>query len=220
MDLHVESATKSFADRTIFSAIDLAAESGLCYRITGPSGSGKSTLLNCIGLLEELDGGEIFLGDERMTGIPARTVHRLHRHHLGFLFQNFGLVDSWTAEKNVRIATGSHRRRPHRSDTSDAMSRFGISALAEQPTHCLSGGEQQRVALARLMIKEPTLVLADEPTSSLDDDNTAIDAEALRELADRGAVVLFASHDSRLTPLADHELLLPGPSATRDQQLL
>lgn len=173
--------------------------------LAGPSGSGKTTLLNCLGLLEGIDAGTVSYGADDVTQVKPKLRRRLYRETVGFLFQNSGLVDSWTVHSNLAVAL-SHRRmsRKARSQRIEgALEQMGLGGRQNDHVYTLSGGEQQRVGLARLLLKEAAVVLADEPTASLDHDNSEAVIRALRDLASRGSAVVVSTHDDQVIHASD-----------------
>lgn len=221
--LTVTGLTKRFGQRTLWQDVTFTRQPGTMTAVTGPSGAGKTTLLNCVGLLEEADAGTVTFGSTSVTetgrGIDRRAQHTLLRDTLGFLFQNYGLVETWTVERNLTVALknkpGSHADKQRL--TADALSRVGLAGYERKPVYTLSGGEQQRVALARLILKQPAVILADEPTSALDHANARIVMDALRQAADQGAVVLISTHSDAVTAACDTTLPIGGahPATTR-----
>jgi putative ABC transport system ATP-binding protein len=187
----------AFGERRLWSGLDVTLKPGRMAALTGPSGSGKSTLLNCFGLLERPTGGEIRYGGRDLSGLGPGGVRRFRRDVLGYLFQNYALVENATIAQNLDVALRARRRRgaEARAASSEALERVGLPGRHRERVSRLSGGEQQRVALARLLVKEPKLVLADEPTGALDRGNTETVVRLLREMADEGACVVIATHD-------------------------
>lgn len=214
LPVRVECASKSFGRRRLWTDVSFDVHGGQMIALAGPSGSGKTTLLNCIGMLEKLDSGKLSYGGHDATRVGAATRRRLYRDAIGFLFQNSGLVDNWSVRENLRIALD--RRRIPRSDQhrrlDDALEQMGLSGFADDAVHTLSGGEQQRVGLARLLLKEASVVFADEPTASLDHGNADIVVAALRHLADRGAAVVISTHDDQVVAASDGVVQLVGES--------
>ncbi|MGB3633180.1 MAG: ATP-binding cassette domain-containing protein [Rubrobacteraceae bacterium] len=192
----VEGLSKSFGSRTLWSDIDLAVDSGEMLALVGPSGAGKSTLLNCIGLLETADSGEIRVDGNDITQFGRGARRRFRRDSLGYLFQNYALIDNATVSANLDAAVAASgvalRRRRRRYEA--ALERVGLAERTKEKIYRLSGGEQQRVALARLLVKEPTLILADEPTGALDDENEAMVVEILRDMSNQGSTVIITTH--------------------------
>ncbi|OLR91850.1 ABC transporter ATP-binding protein [Actinokineospora bangkokensis] len=196
--LTTRALTMAYGPRTLWRDLDLTVERGRLTALTGPSGSGKSTLLNCLGLLETPTAGRITFHGTTLTGLRPGAVRRFRRDHLGYLFQNYALVENATIAQNLDVALRArgHRGRPARAAAAHALTRVGLADREQDRVSKLSGGEQQRVAVARLMVKQPSLVLADEPTGALDHANTATVVTLLRAMADEGACVVIATHDT------------------------
>lgn len=213
LPIRVRGISKKFRDRWIWQDLTFEITQPGLIALTGPSGAGKSTLLNCLGLLEPVSGGEYTLGTTPATSISDAQRRALFRDHLGFLFQNFGLVDAWTAAQNLHVAL-KHQRltRAQRATTiRQALAHVGLVGHDQRKTHTLSGGEQQRVALARLNIKRPTIILADEPTSALDPENATLVLDTLQHHAHQGAIVIVATHHDHVIQRCDHVLEIPPP---------
>lgn len=191
--------------------VSLSIEPAALVALAGPSGSGKSTLLNLIGCLDRPDAGDIHLGDERVSHVPAATLDHLRRERLGFIFQSFNLVPVLTAYENVEYpmllagVSGVQRR----ARAADLLDRVGLAGKHRRRPHELSGGERQRVAIARALVNRPALVLADEPTANLDSATGAAVLSLMDDLRDRlGVAFLFASHDPRLLERMDRVIPL------------
>lgn len=216
--IRASALAKAFGTRVLWRGLSFSVDAGEVVAVTGPSGSGKSTLLNCIGLLQPVTAGSIRLGALELTGLRGRGARCFRRDHLGYLFQNYALVDNATVAENLRIAVDARPRR-HRASSKEldgALERVGLGGRGKEPVYQLSGGEQQRLALARLMVRRPSIVLADEPTGALDHANADMVIEALRGLADEGAAVLVATHSDHVVSTCDRELVLAlHASATR-----
>ncbi|KQO65026.1 ATP-binding cassette domain-containing protein [Curtobacterium sp. Leaf261] len=212
--IEVRGATKRRGKRTIWADVDLTVARGELLALTGASGSGKSTLLDCIGLIDALDGGTVVL-DGRDTGpMHARGRRLARRDLLGYLFQNYALVEDATVEANLDVVrAGATRRRTRREENEEALDRVGLVGRSKDVVHELSGGEQQRVALARLLVKRPRIVLADEPTGALDSVNADMVMTVLREFADAGAAVLVATHTDSVREACDREFSLDDLAA-------
>ena len=184
----------------------LEVSTGEFALLMGPSGSGKTSLL-CVlgGLLTPTRGGVVVLGQE-LTTLDRRARAKFRLDNLGFIFQGFNLFGALTASENVELALSAHgyggaeaRRR-----ACELLDRLGIGGQAKRRPRDLAGGEKQRVAIARALAGEPRVILADEPTSSLDAGSGGLVVEILRDLArERGTTVLIASHDVRIARVAD-----------------
>ena len=161
--------------------------------LTGPSGCGKTTLLHMIGGIEPVDSGDILVGDFNVA--KGKNLMHYYRHEVGFLFQNFALVERKTVAENLGMI-----RKDARSSLSmaDALRRVGMAGKEKQMVYSLSGGEQQRIALARLMMKQCSLILADEPTGSLDPNNAAQVMEILKSFSEMGKTVIMVTHAPNL----------------------
>lgn len=195
--VRAERLTRRRGDHTLWTNTSFTVGGGRSLALTGPSGAGKSTLLNCIGLLDEPDGGSLELDGLTTSGLGRCERQNLFRTTIGHLFQNYGLVETWTVDRNLDVALTGRRlsRAERRRRREAALERVGLDGFGRRLTHSLSGGEQQRVALARLIIKQPTIVVADEPSAALDVDNVAMVLDVLGDLRSAGAAVIVATHD-------------------------
>lgn len=209
--LHATGVTKSYpVDRgttvPVLRGIDVRLEPGEMLSIVGPSGSGKSTLLYCLAGLEAADGGEIFLAGARLAGLPAARLARLRRDTLGFVFQSYNLIPSLTVRENVALpARLAKRRLP---DVAGALAQVGLAAHAYKRPGSLSGGEQQRVAIARVLAAGPQLVFADEPTGALDSVTGGQVLDLLRGYASGSRSVVLVTHDLAAAARADRTIVL------------
>ncbi len=209
--LRAERLTKAVgsgrARRQVLRGVSLTIEQDEVVAVLGRSGSGKSTLLHLLGGLDQPDDGEITLAGERLTGRSSRALARLRLRHVGFVFQQFQLIEECSGAENVLLPTrlpGAPRGGARRAAA--LIEELGLSAVATHLPHELSGGEQQRFALARALVNQPELVLADEPTGSLDADNGAAVLELLRGL--RGRAVVIVTHEPEAAAIADRVLRL------------
>ncbi|WP_017579134.1 ABC transporter ATP-binding protein [Nocardiopsis valliformis] len=191
--------TKSFGPRVLWRDLDLTVEPGRMLALVGTSGSGKTTLLNCMGLLDRPTSGQILFQSTDLTRLGPGHRRRFRRDHLGYLFQDYALIENATVRANLDVA----RRRGARPGHAEALARVGLAGRERERVHHLSGGEQQRVALARLIVKRPSLVLADEPTGALDSDNGAMVVDTLRQLSGQGCAVVIATHDPAVRDSCD-----------------
>lgn len=201
--ISVNGATKSFGNRLLWSDLSFSVDKGKMVALIGPSGSGKSTLLNCLGILEPVDSGEIVIDGRDITRFRAGAQRRFRRDVLGYLFQNYALIENATVEFNLDVAVATGRRFRSRDAFEAALQRVGLGGRGNDMVYRLSGGEQQRVALARLLVKKPTVVLADEPTGALDSDNATMVIGVLRQLAEIGCAVVVATHSKHVESNCD-----------------
>jgi len=174
--------------------------------LRGRSGSGKTTLLNLIAGLDEPSKGNVFLSGQPLAKLSSRQRVEFRRRDIGFIFQTFGLLPFLTVEENVEVSLRLlHTPRKERKiRVSDALEMVGLSKRAKHRTYELSGGEQQRVSIARALVNQPTLILADEPTGQLDTATGANIIQLLRQIADQpGVTVITASHDANIIEVAD-----------------
>lgn len=199
--IDVLAVSKQRGGRMLWEDLSFTVAPGEVVALTGPSGCGKSTLLDCVGHIDRVDSGTITIGGVD-AGPSARRARLLRRDHIGYLFQDFGLVHDATVGANVDLARPTGRGRRRSTSTAAALERVGLGGRSTHRAYELSGGEQQRVALARLLVKEPSVILADEPTSALDDGNAAMVLDRLAAFAADGAAVLIATHAPSVTARA------------------
>jgi len=208
--------TKSFAGPagtpvTILRGVHLVVKSGEYVAVTGPSGSGKSTLLHLLGLLDEADAGEIWFGEQCVSAVGRRRQCGVRGRQIGFIFQAFHLIGSLTALQNVTLAAryvGGGRAEAERRALA-LMDRLGVAHRKDHTPAQLSGGEQQRVAFCRAVLNDPPLILADEPTGNLDEENARmIRSELSARARERAAAVILVTHHPDAFTEADRVLRL------------
>ena len=191
--------------------VDLIVQRGEMLALTGASGSGKSTLLNLCGLIDRADSGDVILGDQKTHDLNENQRTLLRRDALGFVFQNFNLVPVMTVADNVDfpLFIAGVPKAERRERVAAQLLAVGLQDHAQHRPDALSGGQRQRVAIARALIKRPRLVIADEPTASLDSKTADQVFDLMRErgLAE-GAAFVIATHDSRLSQRCDRVLAL------------
>jgi len=218
-DLVVEYSSGGEAVRPI-DHLDLELTAGSLAILLGPSGCGKTTLLSCIGGILKPTSGQITFDDIDVTALDARSLTTYRRNTVGIVFQAFNLIPSLTAAENVMVpmrAAGMSRRAARRR-AAELLDRVGLSERATHRPGDLSGGQQQRVAVARAIALDPHLILADEPTAHLDFIQVEEVLRLIRQLADDDRVVVVATHDSRMLPLADRVVELVPAMALTDRE--
>ncbi len=196
--LEIKGLSKRYENRVLFEDFNLEVNDGEFVIIVGESGAGKTTLLNMIGGLEEVSGGTITFNGKRISG--KMNDREFYGRTVGFLFQSFGLLEEETVYRNLTLVPVRNRST---ISIEEAMHRTGIADLRDQKVFRLSGGEQQRVALCRLIIKQCDLILADEPTGNLDPENSRKVMSILREICALGKTVIVVTHDVRLIQEGD-----------------
>lgn len=191
--IQINHVKKAIGGHVIFDDLSMQIADREFAVLTGPSGCGKTTLLHMIGGIEPVDSGDILVGDFNVA--KGKNLMHYYRHEVGFLFQNFALVERKTVAENLGMI-----RKDARSSLSmaDALRRVGMAGKEKQMVYSLSGGEQQRIALARLMMKQCSLILADEPTGSLDPNNAAQVMEILKSFSEMGKTVIVVTHAPNL----------------------
>ena len=181
-------------------AVDFSVRRGEFVAIVGPSGSGKSTLMNIIGLLDTPDEGTYLLGGEDVSHMSGNRLAALRNRKIGFVFQNFNLLKSMSAEENVRVPLIYRGMRARQADkiARDMLARLGLGGREKHLPSQLSGGQQQRVAIARALVGSPDILLADEPTGSLDSKTSAEIMAMLKTLNELGQTIVFITHTPEL----------------------
>ena len=213
--IRLKNVTKSYPAKAeenggVIRALDnisLEVAPGEWLAMMGPSGSGKSTMVNLIGCLDRPTSGEIWLDSQNVAGISASELNRVRAEKIGFVFQQFHLVPYLTALENVMLAQYFHSM-TDQQEALDALERVGLKDRAHHVPAHLSGGEQQRVCIARALINDPKIILADEPTGNLDAQNEEIVLRLLRELHQQGRTIVMVTHDPVVARLADRRIEL------------
>jgi len=195
---------KKFGDKTVIDKFSLCIEEGKKYAIVGRSGCGKSTLLNIIGGIEKATAGDVLIFGNKNISPRSVKANRLLRTHISFLFQNYALSDNDTVEYNLLMSLLYNKKIKSRKNAiSEALEKVGMKGFEKQKIFTLSGGEQQRVAIARLLLKPTEIVLADEPTGNLDYENRDNIFELLMELNREGKTIVLVTHDLELAQKCD-----------------
>ncbi|MEP3072088.1 ABC transporter ATP-binding protein [Maricaulis sp.] len=206
--------TKRFRTRkvetTALDQVTMSIPRGEFLSIVGPSGSGKSTLIAIMGLLEKPSEGQVAFFGEDVTRAGSGRLADLRRHHVGFVFQSFHLMSDETVVENVMAGLdGIERsRRLRRERAMEALNALGIEHRADHLPAQLSGGQQQRAAIARAMVREPRLLICDEPTGNLDPESAGIVMGHIDAIRERGATVVLVTHDHVIAGRADRTIAL------------
>src|SRR6202162_159541 len=185
--------------------ISLHVAQGEWLSIMGPSGSGKSTLVNLIGCLDRPSSGEIWIGGQNVAGISSSQLNRVRAEKIGVIFQQVHLISFLTAVENVMLAQYFHSMTDEK-EAIEALTRMGLGDRAHHLPSQLSGGEQQRVCIARALINDPKIILADEPTGNLDAVNEELVLRLLRECHQQGRTIVMVTHDPVVARLADRRI--------------
>jgi putative ABC transport system ATP-binding protein len=194
---------------TALDGVTVDIERGRFTAIMGPSGSGKSTLMHCLAGLDDVDSGEVFVGDTKVTGLKDKGLTDLRRTKVGFVFQQFNLLPTLTAEENIVLPLAIGGRKVDREWFDTVIDTVGLrDRLSHRPTQ-LSGGQQQRVACARALVSRPEVVFADEPTGNLDSKSGAEVLGFLQRSAQEfGQTVVMVTHDANAASYADRVIFL------------
>ena len=192
--------------------INLKIEKGDFLAIVGTSGSGKTTLLNILGLLDEKSAGNYLLCGNDVGNLKEKELAKMRNAFFGFVVQDFALINDYSVKDNIKMPFEYSRKRISKADIDlkikEICSRLGIDNKLKQPVKNLSGGEKQRVAIARALVNDPQIILADEPTGSLDKKTTAEILEIFKELKDMGKTLILITHDEKVAAITNKILQL------------
>ena len=205
--VEIENLRKEFGSVRALDGVSLRVEEGDWIAIMGPSGSGKTTLINILGGLDSPTSGRAIVAGTDVARLDDAGLTRFRAEKVGFVFQQFHLVPYLTALENVMLAQYFHSITDEK-EARHSLARVGLADRAEHLPSQLSGGEQQRVAVARALINHPKLILADEPTGNLDEANEQIVLDLLRELHHEGHTILMVTHAAAIGRLADRRIEL------------
>jgi putative ABC transport system ATP-binding protein len=213
--IKLETITKDYSGITPFKPVTFTAKKGTSTAISGPSGSGKTTLLNIIGLLDHYNEGEYLLDGKSTNNLTLRQYSELRKDYFGFIFQQFYLLPEWTAFENIQLAARYHSNDYLPNHLDYLCETLGIQSILHQSCHYLSGGQQQRVAIARSLLMQPKVLIADEPTTALDDENAEIIRTLLMQICkDLDQCFILATHDQRWLKSCDQIVCLELEKAT------
>ncbi len=207
--IDVKGITKSFGKLQVLKGIDLHIDKGEVVSIVGPSGAGKTTLLQIIGTLDKPDGGTVVVDGVDVGGLSTKKLADFRNQHVGFVFQFHQLLPEFTALENIMIPAfiAGKSRQEARKRAEELLDFMGLSERAAHKPNELSGGEKQRVAVARALVNNPAVVLADEPSGSLDSKNKSELHRLFFDLRDKfGQTFVIVTHDESLAELTDRTI--------------
>lgn len=208
--IKINKLNKKYGNRTVFKDFDIEFEEGAFVSIYGESGSGKSTLLNIIGLLEKFDSGDVIINGRKNIGIDSKEAILMRRNEISYLFQSYALIDEMTVYDNLKLALEYRKYSKPEKDEKirEVLKYVGLSDKIESFIYELSGGEQQRVAMARVLLHDTNIILADEPTGSLDEKNKQVILELLKKENEKGKTIIVATHDKDIKEISTKVVLL------------
>ena len=205
--LEVKNVSKIYGDLHALKDVNFTIRKGEWVAIMGSSGSGKSTIMNIIGCMDKPTMGEVILDGQDITKESQTSLTKIRREKIGLIFQQFHLIPYLTALENVMVAQYYHSI-PDEQEALQALERVGLKDRAKHLPSQLSGGEQQRVCIARALINSPEIILADEPTGNLDEVNEKIVIEILKQLHKEGATIVVVTHDLDVGNVAERKIIL------------
>ena len=213
--LELKNVSKIYGDLKALNDVSIKVEKGEWVAIMGPSGSGKSTMMNIIGCMDRPSLGEVLLDGVDISKEPQKKLTDIRRDKIGLIFQQFHMVTYLTAVENVMVSQYYHSM-PDEEEALEALERVGLRERAKHLPSQLSGGEQQRVCVARALINHPELILADEPTGNLDETNENIVLDLFRRLHDEGTTLIVVTHDPEVAEAAQRTIVLEHGRVSRE----
>jgi len=208
--IELKNIIKKYGTKKVLDNFSMEISKGEMIAITGPSGKGKTTILNIIGLLEKFDEGELIIDGESNLKPNSMKATKILREKISYLFQNFALVDDETVYYNLDLALRYVKvsKKEKKVLMEKALSDVGLSGCGNSKIFELSGGEQQRIALARIILKPCKIVLADEPTGSLDEENSINILRLLALLKEKGKTIIIVTHDKNVADKCDRVIII------------
>lgn len=203
--VEIKKISKKFGDKVVFTDLSYTINDGKMIAIVGPSGCGKSTLLNIIGLLDTDYSGEVLYDGQLISKASEKKRDEYIRNNINYLFQNYALIETDTVEENLMLALEYEKLTKNEKiqKINNSLELVGLKDFNKKEVFTLSGGEQQRVALARIILKRGNIVLADEPTGNLDRNNSNKVMEILKSLQKQGRTIIIVTHDESLASQCD-----------------
>jgi len=205
--LEIKNVSKIYGPLKALDGVNLTVENGEWLAIMGPSGSGKSTMMNIIGCMDKPSLGEVILDEVDIAKESDKKLTEIRRDKIGLIFQQFHLINYLTAVENVMVSQYYHSM-PDEKEAMEALERVGLADRAKHLPSQLSGGEQQRVGIARALINHPEIVLADEPTGNLDEANENIVIDIFKQLHRQGTTLIVVTHDPEVAEVAQRTVVL------------
>ncbi|CAM1377768.1 ABC transporter ATP-binding protein [Fretibacterium fastidiosum] len=205
--LELKNVSKIYGTLRALSDINLSVNRGDWLSIMGPSGSGKTTMINIIGCMDTPSEGSVVLDGVDISRENAASLTRIRRDKIGLIFQQFHLISYLTAVENVMLAQYYHSM-PDEEEAMEALAKVGLAERARHLPSQLSGGEQQRVCIARALINSPMILLGDEPTGNLDEENEGIVVDIFRRLHEEGVTIIVVTHDPEVGDVAQRKIVL------------
>ena len=215
--LELKNITKSYGSLYALDNVSLSIDKGEWIAIMGPSGSGKSTMMNIISCMDKPTEGQVIFDGRDITKDSRRKLTEFHRDKIGLVFQQFHLINYLNAVENVMVAQYYHSM-PDEKEAMEALERVGLKDRAKHLPSQLSGGEQQRVCIARALINSPELILADEPTGNLDEANENIVLDLFRQLHKEGTSLIVVTHDPEVGEVAERVVRLEHGKIISDKK--
>ena len=207
--IHLKEITKSFGSLQVLKGIDLDIEKGEVVSIVGPSGAGKTTLLQIMGTLDKPDGGSVVIDGVDVNGLGQKKLSEFRNLHIGFVFQFHQLLPEFTALENIMIPAfiAGKAKKEAKQRALELLDFMGLAERAKHKPNELSGGEKQRVAVARALVNHPSVIFADEPSGSLDSKNKAELHQLFFDLRDKlGQTFVIVTHDEQLASITDRTI--------------
>ena len=215
--LELHGISKIYGDLKALDNINFSIDNGEWVAIMGPSGSGKSTMMNIIGCMDKPTLGQVLLDGKDISKLSKKELTEIRRDKIGLIFQQFHLVNYLTAVENVMVAQYYHSI-PDEKEALEALECVGLKERAYHLPSQLSGGEQQRVCIARALINHPEIVLADEPTGNLDEANENIVLDIFQQLHNEGTTLVVVTHDPEVGDVAQRVITLDHGKISKDVQ--
>ena len=213
--LELKDVYKIYGDLHALDNVNFKVEKGEWVSIMGPSGSGKSTMMNIIGCMDKPSKGQVLLDGVDIAKENAKNRTTIRRDKIGLIFQQFYLVQYLTALENVMLAQYYHSM-PDEKEALEALGRVGLADRSHHLPSQLSGGEQQRVCVARALINHPEIILADEPTGNLDDANEEIVVDLFQKLHEEGTTLVIVTHDPEVGEVAQRQIVLRSGKISKE----